>query len=62
MIKRVNSNLTDDEILSKWTYKTSNNKYVSIYKDKKNINDWINLINKNFDINLTYDEFKKNIY
>lgn len=58
MIKRVKNNISDDEIISKWTYKIKN-EYISIYNDLEHINDWINQINKNFDINLSYDEFKQ---
>ena len=54
MIKRVKNNISDNEIISKWTYKIKN-EYISIYNDLEHINDWINQINKNFDINLSYD-------
>lgn len=58
MIKRFNSNLSDEEILARWTDKTSTGILMGATNDFENIKDWVNLVQHNMDINISFDEFK----
>lgn len=59
MIRRYNNTLSNQEILERWTYKTSTGILIGSTNDKENINDWVNLVQKNMEINITFEEFKK---
>lgn len=58
LIKRFNQNISDEEILKKWSYKTSTGKFIVATNDKEDIDDWFNLIRENMNISVTFDEFK----
>lgn len=59
VIKKFNNQLSDKEILEKWTDKTSQGIYASISNNEEDIKDWVNLIQKNMGINVPFKEFKK---
>lgn len=59
MIKRFNSNLSDEEILKRWTDKTSKGISIGATNDLENIKDWVNLIQRNMNINVQFEEFKR---
>ena len=59
MIKKLNSNLSDEEILAGWTDKTSTGILIGATNDSENIKDWVNLVQYNMGISISYDEFKR---
>lgn len=59
MIKKLNSNLSDEEILASWTDKTSTGILMGATNDPENIKDWVNLVQYNMGISISYDEFKR---
>lgn len=59
MIKKLNSNLSDEEILAGWTDKTSTGILMGATNDPENIKDWVNLVQYNMGISISYDEFKR---
>lgn len=59
LIKRFNHVLPDEEILKRWTDKTSKGKKVGTTNNKKDIEDWVNLLQNNMNINVPFAEFKK---
>lgn len=59
MIKRYNHTLSDKEILERWTDKTSSGVLISSTNNNEDIIDWVNLVQKNMNINITLEEFKK---
>ena len=59
MIKRYNHTLSDKEILDRWTDKTSSGVLIGSTNNEEDIKDWVNLVQKNMNINITLEEFKK---
>ena len=59
MIKKLNSKLTDEEILAGWTDKTSTGILMGATNDPENIKDWVKLVQKNMNINISLEEFKR---
>ena len=59
MIKKLNSNLSDEEILAGWTDKTSTGILMGANNDPENIKDWVNLVQYNMGIRISFDEFKR---
>lgn len=59
VIRRFNNTLSDEDILAYWTDKTSNGINVGTTNDDQEIKDWISLVQKNMNINVSYEEFKK---
>ena len=59
LIKRFNNFLSDEDILKRWTDNTSKNLSMGITNDEENIHDWVNLVQSNMDINVSFAEFKK---
>lgn len=59
MIKKWNSQLTDKEILEGFTDMTPSGIFIDETNDEKDIKDWVKLIQKNMNINVSFEEFKK---
>lgn len=59
LIRRFNTFLSDDDILKRWTDKTSTGINIGITNKKEDLIDWFNLIQNNMNINVSFDEFKK---
>lgn len=59
MIRRYNNTLSDAEILERWTDKTSTGKLIGATNNEEDIKDWVNLVQKNMNINISFEEFKK---
>lgn len=59
LIKRFNKVLSDQEILERWTDKTSENKKIGATNNKEDIEDWVNLLQNNMNINVPFTEFKQ---
>lgn len=59
LIKRFNKALSDQEILKRWTDKTSENKKIGVTNNKEDIEDWVNLLQNNMNINVPFTEFKQ---
>lgn len=59
MIKRFNKSLSDEEILKRWTYKTQKGIPLSIINSEIEIRNWVSMINRNMNINVSFEEFKK---
>lgn len=59
LIRRFNTFLSDDDILKRWTDKTSKGINIGITNNKEDLIDWFNLIQNNMNINVSFDEFKK---
>lgn len=59
MIKKYNCSLSDQEILEKWTDQTSKGFPIDESNKKEDIVDWVNLVQKNMNIKVSFDEFKK---
>lgn len=59
MIRKLNNSLSDEEILQRWTDKTSTGKSIGSSNKDEDIKDWVNLVQKNMDINIPFEEFKK---
>ena len=59
MIKKWNSQLTDNEILEGFTDMTPSGIFIDETNDEKDIKDWVKLIQKNMNINVSFEEFKK---
>lgn len=59
MIQKYNSFLSGDEILRRWSNKTSTGILIDTTNKKEDIRDWVNLIQKNMNIKIPFDEFKK---
>ncbi len=58
MIKRFNSPLSNQEILDRWTDKTSKGISIGASNNLEDIKDWVNVIQKNMEINISFEEFK----
>lgn len=59
LIKRFNNNLSEQEILKRWTDKTSKDVKIGSTNNQNDIEDWVNLLQKNMNINVPITEFKK---
>lgn len=59
LIKIFTKALSDNEILDRWPARTSKGILLSVTNDEQDIKDWINLIEKNMNIKVQFDEFKK---
>lgn len=59
LIKRFTKFLSDKEILERWTDKTSSGVSIGSTNNEKNIIDWVNLVQKNMNINVSFEEFKR---
>lgn len=59
MIRRYNDNLSDQEILNGWTEKNSKGIFVGVTNNEEDIKDWVNLVQKNMNINITFEQFKE---
>lgn len=54
MIKRFNEHLSEDEILKRWTGKTSKNVSIETIHNEQEVRDWVQLLEKN--MNKVYEE------
>lgn len=59
LIKRFNNSLSDEEISEKWTNKTSKGISIGAINNEQDIKDWVSQIQKNMNINIEFEEFKK---
>lgn len=59
LIKRFNNSLSDTEILKRWTDETSTCISIGIINDESNLRDWVNLLQRNMNISVPFEEFKK---
>ena len=59
VIKRYNSNLTAEEIINRWSYKLSDNLSLEITNKKEDIEHWVARLQKNMNIHISYEDFKK---
>lgn len=59
MIKKLNNNLSDEEILKRWTDKTQKGIQIGSSNKPEDLQDWVNLIQKNMDIHISFEDFKK---
>lgn len=59
MIQRYNKKLSYQEILERWTDKSPNGVSLGATNDINEIKSWVNLIQKNMDIDIPFEEFKK---
>ncbi len=59
MIRRFNKFLLDEDILKGWTNETSKGIKVSTTNNEQDIKDWINLIQNNMNINVSFGDFKE---
>lgn len=59
IIRRLNKDITDEEILTKWCYQTSKGISIGTTNDIDEIKDWVNLIQKQMNINVSFDDFKR---
>lgn len=58
VIRRFNKSLSDDEILKRWADKTERGTLLSIINSEIEIRNWVNMIQKNMNINVSFEEFK----
>ena len=59
LIKRFTNLLSSQEILDRWTNKTSNGTLIGATNNEKDIKDWVNLIQNNMGISVSFEEFQK---
>lgn len=59
MIRKLNNKLTDEQILTGWTEKNSNGVFMGTTNKTEDIKDWVDIIQKNMNINMTFDEFMR---
>lgn len=59
LIKRFNNVLSDKEILERWIDKTSEGKKIGAINNKKDIEDWVTLLQNNMNIDVSFTEFKQ---
>lgn len=59
LIKRFNNSLSDIEILKRWTDETSLGVSIGVISDEYNLRDWFSLLQKNMNISVSFEEFKK---
>lgn len=58
-IRRFNILLSDEEILKRWTDKTSKGIKIGATNNEDDIKDWVDLIQSNMNINVSFESFKK---
>lgn len=59
MIRKYNNSLSDQEIIERWTDKTSKGVSLNTVNKKEDIEDWVNLIQKNMNIDISFEELKR---
>lgn len=59
LLKRFNENLSDEEFLNGWPTTTSEGISLSVENNPTLLNDWYNLLAKNMNINVPFQEFKE---
>lgn len=57
MIKRIDSSLSDEEILSKWVNKTSDGVNIGTVSDLKEVKRYVEFLQKSLGINISYEDF-----
>lgn len=58
LIKNFNKGLSKEEIISKWTDETTKGDCIGYINDEESIRDWVDLIQKNMNIDVPFEEFK----
>ena len=59
MIQKWNPQLTKKEVLEGFTDMIPSGIFIDETNDEKDIKDWVKLIQKNMNINVSFEEFKK---
>lgn len=59
LIKRFNNDLSSNEILKRWTNKAQTGISIGDTNNEKDIKDWVSLLQKNMNINIPFNDFKK---
>lgn len=59
LIKRFTNLLSDQEILERWTNKTAEGVLIGATNKEEDIKDWVAINQKNMNINVPFEEFKK---
>ncbi len=59
LIKRFTNLLSDQEILERWTNKTAEDVLIGATNKEEDIKDWVAINQKNMNINVPFEEFKK---
>lgn len=59
LIRRYNKELSDDDILKRWTDLTSDGICIGSTNKEKDIINWVNLLQNNMNIKVPFNEFKK---
>ena len=57
MIKRIDSSLSDEEILSKWINKTPDGVNIGTVSDLKEVKRYVEFLQKSLGINISYKDF-----
>lgn len=57
MIKRIDSSLSDEEILSKWVNKTPDGVNIGTVSDLKEVKRYVEFLQKSLGINISYEDF-----
>ncbi len=57
MIKRIDSSLSDEEILSKWVNKTPDGVNIGTVSDLKEVKRYVDFLQKSLGINIAYEDF-----
>ncbi len=57
MIKRIDSSLSDEEILSKWINKTPDGVNIGTVSDLKEVKRYVEFLQKSLGINISYEDF-----
>lgn len=57
MIKRIDSSLSDEEILSKWVNKTLDGVNIGTVSDLKEVKRYVDFLQKSLGINIAYEDF-----
>lgn len=57
MIKRIDSSLSDEEILSKWVNKTPDGVNIDTVSDLKEVKRYVEFLQKSLGINISYEDF-----
>lgn len=58
-IRKFNRYLSDNEILERWTIKNSKGILIGATNREQDIKDWVDTIEKNMNIHVTFEEFRK---
>lgn len=59
LIQRFNTKLSSNEILKRWTDKTSKGISIGELNNESDIKDWVDLLQNNMNINVPFENFKK---